>query len=112
MIQKTKIENDVWIKGYIVGSYSTEKKSTFTNSEVTTKRFLLALAYSKEEKDYEKTFLIKLETGKCADSFTLIGHPEYFKREICLQGDIQRENYATDKFHFYATKGVIDDVLQ
>ena len=95
-LQKVSVESNVWIKGYIVGYYSSfTSKNTFVNNAEKATPYL-ALAASPDETDYEKTFPVKMYQAPMAisDAVSLASNSDNLKKGVTFYGSIGEYNPA------------------
>ncbi|HBG41244.1 MAG TPA: hypothetical protein DDW85_07495 [Porphyromonadaceae bacterium] len=80
---------DVWVKGYIVGCFNGSVKK-FINTTEGAVASNLALADSPTETEAANTFPVELENGKNRTALNLVDHPENFKKEVMVEGDLEK----------------------
>lgn len=82
-------QKDMWVKGYVVGYYTSTSYTSFVNSasEVTSTSNI-ALALTPTETDPKKTFPVQLPSGTIRDILNLQDNPQNLGKEIMLRGDI------------------------
>ncbi|HBX18892.1 MAG TPA: hypothetical protein DEF88_00395, partial [Porphyromonadaceae bacterium] len=80
---------DVWVKGYIVGSFGGSVKK-FINTAEGAAASNLALADSPAETAAANTLPVELKSGKIRTALNLVDHPENFKKEVMVEGDLEK----------------------
>lgn len=103
----------VWIKGYIVGHYLSNKES-FVNSVEGARIANIALAFSPDETEYQKTFPVDILSVKLAgenfqENLNLKNNPDLFKKMVYLQGNIEDNIPSTPSRGLKITIGAIID---
>lgn len=95
-VSREDVVKDVWIKGYIVGFYSRQGLSSFTNSVNQNLRPHIALAFSADETNFKKTFPVDITKNHYYTIFvSLTDNPLLFKKEVIFKGDITFLNAAS-----------------
>lgn len=80
---------DVWVKGYVVGYYTSSSYTSFVNNATdVTSASNIAMALTPTETDGKKTFPVQLPTGIIRDVVNLQQNPQNLGKEILLRGDI------------------------
>lgn len=82
-------QKDLWVKGYIVGYYTSTSYTSFVNNATdVTSASNIALALSPTETDPKKTFPVQLPAGVIRNIVNLQDNPQNLGKEIMLRGDI------------------------
>ncbi|HTN68817.1 MAG TPA: fimbrillin family protein [Dysgonamonadaceae bacterium] len=86
-------ETQVWVRGYIVGYYSSSTINTFVNATgASASTTNIALAFSSTETEKENTFPIQLSSPvptSIRDRLNLMENPSNFHKEVLLRGDVE-----------------------
>lgn len=91
-------KTQVWVKGFIVGYYSSTSINYFVNNaDEVTKDSNIALAFSSTEMNKDNTFPIQLNPSPAAikANLNLKDNPSNFQKEVLLKGDIGTYLYST-----------------
>lgn len=86
--EKIYEENDVWVKGFIVGWIRGNSLSGATFSATDASDTNLLLADSQDESDPSKCIPVQLPNNSVRNELNLRNHAENIGRNVCIQGDI------------------------
>ena len=98
-------QNDVWVRGYIVGGDLTASTGSFEGPF--SKNSCLMLGPKQSTTNRSSCLAIELPTGKVRDALNLVDHPELLGAKVCLKGDIV-ESY----FGLTGVKAVSDYMIE
>lgn len=86
---------DVWVKGYIVGSYTSFNKESFVNGTNDARNANIGISATKDvEVSWEDTFPVNLLEGNIKDKLNLADNPSNLNKEILIKGNIGFWNEA------------------
>lgn len=98
-------EEDVWIRGYVVGGDLSSTSASF--EEPFSSRTNIILGPKVSTNNRSSCVSVQLPTGTIRDDLNLVDNPENLGRRICLKGDV-----VASYFGLVGIKNVSDYVLE
>ena len=88
-VQTGMEHSQVWVEGYIVGSFTSSSMNSFLPGATDAKASSLALADTPDETDPEKVIPVQLSSGNSIrDDLNLVDNPERLNSKVKIKGNI------------------------
>ncbi|MCQ2167224.1 MAG: DUF4493 domain-containing protein [Bacteroidales bacterium] len=84
--------NDVWVYGFIVGSFASTGKAEFNPPFSKSTNILLSSRSSVS--DSRNCISVELKSGEIRDALNLVDHPENLGGKVCLHGNLVSSYYG------------------
>lgn len=85
-------QKDVWVCGYVVGSFNSSSGPSFTGPFTKTTNIVIAGRSGTTEKDY--CMSVELKSGPVRDALNLCNNPSNLGRQVYLRGDLVESYYG------------------
>lgn len=83
-------KKDVWINGYIVGSFTGNNVKSFTTDASTAKHTVIALSDTKYEVNTDEILPVELPNGKIREALNVLNNPSNIGRKIKIKGNLEQ----------------------
>ena len=83
-------KKDVWVYGYIVGSFTGNSVKSFTPDPSTAKNSVIAISDTKHEANSDAILPVELPSGKIRDALNVLNNPSNIGKKIKIKGNLEK----------------------
>ncbi|NLD23095.1 MAG: fimbrillin family protein [Bacteroidales bacterium] len=88
--QTNQGKKDVWVYGYIVGSFTGNSVKSFTSDVSSAKHSVIAISDTKYEVNTDAILPVELPAGKVRDALNILNNPSNIGRKIKVKGSLEK----------------------
>lgn len=83
-------KKDVWVYGYIVGSFTGNSVKSFTSDASTAKHSVIAVSDTKHDVNTDAILPVELPSGKVRDALNILNNPSNVGRKVKIKGNLEK----------------------
>jgi hypothetical protein len=88
--QTNQGKKDVWVYGYIVGSFTGTSVKSFTSDVSTAKHSVIAISDTRYNVNIDDILPVELPAGKVRDALNILDNPSNIGRKIKVKGNLEK----------------------
>ena len=88
--QNNQGQKDVWVNGYIVGSFTGNSVKSFTSDVYAAKHSVIAISDTRYNVNIDDILPVELPAGKVRDALNILDNPSNIGRKIKVKGNLEK----------------------